>query len=66
LRRVSFAGLNGGGGKARADKNSFLPILFFFIYLSAQFLSREARQSVGALFKKRFELRSVIATKINT
>ena len=25
MRRASFAGLNGGGGKARAGKNSFPP-----------------------------------------
>jgi len=37
--------------KARAGKNSFPPTTFLFARPSVQFLPREARQSVGILFK---------------
>jgi len=59
--RNSVAAESEGGQKFLVDVHS--PTPFLFARPSVQFLPREARQSVGVPFKKRFELRSAIATR---
>jgi hypothetical protein len=52
-RRISQSEIrNSAAAKARSGENSFPPAPFLFARPSVQFLPREARQSVGILFKK--------------